>query len=159
MPLLTTGAGKFPSGGGGSSHTYWRLEFDGAVDNNGAQLMHFDEVEFLVGGVDQATGGTATASSELSGSFVAANAFADDGPTTTWASDASNTWPQWIQYQFTSPVLPDAISITPDTQDRTPENITVKFSDNGSSFTTYTVVNTGALSDWGGGFKRTFSIP
>lgn len=138
-----------------AGYLYWRIEVDDAVDHSDIGL-DWDEVEFLISGVDQAVGGTASASSAFSG-LPAANAF-DDNIGTRWASDFSNTWPQWLQYQFSSPKLIDQISITPDLAIRAPENCTIKVSSNGTDFTTYDVFNTGAVTDWTNNVKRTFTL-
>jgi hypothetical protein len=59
------------------------------------------------------SGGTASASTSFSGSFVAANAF-DGNSATAWASSAnpSSGSPQWLQYQFTGPVSVTSIAIS-----------------------------------------------
>ena len=82
-----------------AAHTYWRL-YIGAKQNVYAQM---GTVSFLnAAQVNQSTGGTATASSEYSGSWVAGNAF-DGNPTSEWAS-AGVSSSEWIAYQHPSPV-------------------------------------------------------
>lgn len=82
-----------------AAHTYWRL-YIGAKQNLYAQM---GTVSFLnAAQVNQSTGGTATASSEYSGSWAAGNAF-DGNPTSEWASAAVSS-SEWIAYQHPSPV-------------------------------------------------------
>lgn len=64
------------------------------------------ELEFraTVGGADQSTGGTFTASTTFSGTFSADKAF-DDNTATFWAAaDADRPLKQWLSCQFTAPV-------------------------------------------------------
>ena len=82
-----------------AAHTYWRL-YIGAIANVYAQI---GTVSFLnAAQVNQSIGGTATASSEYSGSWAAGNAF-DGNPASEWAS-AVTSGPEWIAYQHPSPV-------------------------------------------------------
>lgn len=82
-----------------AAHTYWRL-YIGAMSNMYTQI---GTVSFLnAAQVNQSTGGTATASSEYSGSWAAGNAF-DGNPTSEWAS-AGVSSSEWIAYQHPSPV-------------------------------------------------------
>lgn len=82
-----------------AAHTHWRL-YIGAVQNVYAQM---GTVSFLdAAQVNQSTGGTATASSEYVGPWVAGNAF-DGNPTSEWAS-AGVSSSEWIAYQHPSPV-------------------------------------------------------
>lgn len=82
-----------------AAHTYWRL-YIGAISNVYAQM---GTVSFLnAAQVNQSTGGTATASSEYSGSWAVGNAF-DGNPATEWASSGIAA-SEWIAYQHPSPV-------------------------------------------------------
>jgi hypothetical protein len=82
-----------------AAHTYWRL-YIGAMQNTYAQV---GTVSFLnAAQVNQSAAGTASASSELDGSFAAGNAF-DDNPTSEWTS-AGAASSEWIAYQHPSPV-------------------------------------------------------
>lgn len=144
---------------GGSGHTYWRIEITAAVPggDGGSNLLDFFEAEFLASGVDLATGGTASAS-ETNGGFVASNAFDDNGGT-RWISNTTAFGTKWLQYQFASPVTPDQISITPFSSGRTPGTFTVKFSDDGSSFTLYGSSSFSTIeADWTAGVKKTFTL-
>lgn len=73
----------------------WRLRILGA--DSSCDNMQLENIEFRdSAGVDQTGSGTAIASSILSGSFVAANAF--DGGSSRWA--ASGHFGHWIGYDF-----------------------------------------------------------
>jgi hypothetical protein len=88
-----------------STYQYWRLNFNGVT--NGSSVVAIAEWVFLDGNnvPISLSGGTASASTFFSGSFVVANAF-DGNPGSSWASSAnpSSGSPQWLQYQFTVPV-------------------------------------------------------
>jgi hypothetical protein len=96
-----------------STYQYWRLNFNGVT--NGSSLAAIAEVQFLdiTPAPISLSGGTASASTSFSGSFVAANAF-DGNPATAWESSASPSSgsPQWLQYQFTGPVSVTSIAIS-----------------------------------------------
>jgi len=155
--LLSQAALHVPAPAAG--HSYWRMEFTNQVagGDGGSNIMDFYEAEFLASSVDLATGGTASAS-DSSGSFPPSQAFDNNGGT-RWISTSAASWPKWLQYQFASPITPDQISITPWSAGRTPGQIIVKHSDNGSSFTTYgsSTFNT-VLGDWADNTKKTFTL-
>jgi hypothetical protein len=97
-----------------STYQYWRLNFNGVT--NGSSLVAIAEVQFLDSSTPSPislSGGTASASTSFSGSFVAANAF-DGNPATAWASSAnpSSGSPQWLQYQFTGAVSVTSVALT-----------------------------------------------
>lgn len=80
--------------------TTWRLVF---ASSQGEQYVELTEVAFLdVGGADLSTGGVASASSEYSASYAAANAF-DKSVSTDWCT-APRSFPAWLQYQHGAPV-------------------------------------------------------
>jgi F5/8 type C domain len=81
------------------SHRYWRLHTlwaDTAVSAGEVEMRGTPS------GSDLATGGTATASSDFSGSFNAPKAF-DNSFTTLWSA-ASSRVAAWLQYDFGSAV-------------------------------------------------------
>jgi len=82
-----------------AAKTQWRLTIT-ATQSGEPGLANF-ELRDDFGGADLTTGGTATASSIYSGTYPADNAF-DGSNTTSWFS--SSGFPQWIQYEFASPV-------------------------------------------------------
>lgn len=114
-----TGTGGGGGGGGGSttfSGTKWRIVYDLSMaqylsgDNNAAA----DEIEMraTAGGADQCTGGTAISSSDFSGSFAAANAFANDGSSSGWVSSGGVPG-AWIGYDFGSAKSVKEINLLP----------------------------------------------
>lgn len=90
------------------TYAYWRLM---VLSNNGSLNLAIGEVEMraTVSGADQCSGGTATSSGNLSGSYLPGNAFANDGGTTFWVSDHENGW---IAYQFAAPVAVAEVAVT-----------------------------------------------
>ena len=128
-----------PVAGGVGSHLYWRINVT-ATDSADSFKAQITEMEYraTVGGADQATGGTATASSNFS-TTPPADAF-DDSVTTSWVSDNGAALPQWLRYQFASAVEVAQISITSGDNAtraaRAPKDFTIQFSDDGSSWTT-----------------------
>lgn len=73
----------------------WRLGF---AESQGGAYIQLTEVAFLdADGVDLSIGGTASASSEYSGSYAASRAF-DKSPSTDWCT-VSGDFPAWVQYQ------------------------------------------------------------
>lgn len=73
----------------------WRLGF---AESQGGAYIQLTEVAFLdADGVDLSHGGTASASSEYSGSYAASMAF-DKSPSTDW-STVFGDFPAWVQYQ------------------------------------------------------------
>lgn len=89
----------------GGSYPFWRVEF--AVGD----AVSVSEIEWRgsSGGVNLATGGTATASNTFSG-FNVDNAF-DGDTSTSWASAVGST--QSVTYEFTEAVECTHIALTP----------------------------------------------
>lgn len=133
----------------------WRLH---VTANNGRSAINIAELEMRIalGGADQCTGGTASASSEWdgSGTWSAAKAF-DDDPATFW-SGASGAIPGWIEYQFGSAIeiLEYTIQARADVTDGAPKDWKLEFYD-GSSWQEYHSV-TGETA-WGLSEIRTFT--
>lgn len=142
------------------SARYWRILIT-ETRNNGPFYANVAEVELraTAGGTDQATGGTAAASSFDSTSVNADKAF-DDSATTFWSSDGGANLPQWISYDFgtaktVSEVLiqagNDATRAT-----RAPKTFQIQYSSDGSTWTTgATVTDTPA---WSVSESRTFTV-
>lgn len=143
------------------AHQFWRLAF--MENNNLSFSMCVGEAQFRAtpGGADQATGGTAAASTEFSGSFVAANAF-DNVLTTLWGSVTSSLESafSWLRYQFPSPVEVAEVVIQArhDASAATaPRNFAVQHSDDGVTWTTAWVVI--EQTGWAFSEARTFTDP
>lgn len=128
-----------------SSFQYWRLNFNGPTNGAGTNPISIAEVVFYDGtGVTtvSTSGGTASASTVFSGSFVAANAF-DGNAATAWASTVqpSSGSPQTLQMQFTGAVTIAFLSlkIRNDTSawlTQAPTAFQVQGSTNGTTWTT-----------------------
>lgn len=87
------------------SHSFWRVFVTfGVGDSVGIAEM---EYRATPSGADQATGGSAAASSIFSGSFPASAAFDDDSGT-YWVTSVD--W-AWLRYDFASPVSVAEVSI------------------------------------------------
>lgn len=114
-----------------AAHTYWRINVSA---NNGSGFLQIAEIEMRIayGGVDQCTGGTATASGQFS-SFAPSLAFDNDNAT-RWCSNISTGW---IRYQFSSPVDIIEYTIRAHTADNAsaPRDWTFEYSDDGTNWT------------------------
>jgi len=84
------------------AHLYWRLFFPANFPGFSRTSVAICEMRSTIGGPNVATGGTASASSQLTGSTGAENAF-DGNVDTRWESDSS-AGPHWLMYQFAAPV-------------------------------------------------------
>lgn len=139
-----------------AAHSYWRLNV--TASNGGANLT-IDEVEFRgsIGGADQCSGGTPSASSTLGGN-VAANAF-DNTVNTAWqATTTTGT----LQYLFASAVEVAEYTIRirgagyEAYTNQAPKDWTLQWSDNGSSWTT--VDTQTSQTAWSAGETRTLAV-
>ena len=102
--------------------TTWRFQF--ARNDGDANYLSVREVELRgsVGGADQCSGGTASASTEYSGTYAASTAF-DNDTGTKWIPTVNHA-SGWLQYIFGSGLVDVAqYSIDPDTDyDRAPNS-------------------------------------
>lgn len=142
------------SGSPWGSHSYWRIYVQ---SNEESDWIGLAEAEFLnhSGGIDLATGGTAS-SSGVYGGWEPSKAF-DDNNTTKWTP---GTKYGWLQYQFASPVAIGAISMTAkdDAAPHTaPKDFAVQYSDDGSVWATAWHVS--GETGWALSEKRTFTDP
>lgn len=142
------------SGSPFGEHAFWELYIQSDSSGGWTGLA---EVEFLdaPGGTDQASGGTASSSGNYGG-WEADKAF-DNNNATNWTP--ADTWGR-LGYAFLSPVAVGAISIRA-RGDGEPEQAAkqacVRFSDDGSAFTTAWQVS--GQTGWSLGEKRTFTDP
>jgi hypothetical protein len=115
---------RFGSAGAGLSNK-WRLNF--SAKQSGAAFLQLQEAEMraTVGGADQCTGGTASASASASG--AAANAF-DDSTLTSWNTGVT-TMPQWLEYDFATNVDVKQVTFTPQGAAGNPTAFTVEYHD------------------------------
>jgi hypothetical protein len=151
MPVPTSYAGS-PWG----AHAFWRLDMLSSVYGSYYSLA---ELEFRAapGGSDQATGGTATASSVYSG--VSADYGFDNNTTTLYHTNGSGH--QWLAYQFALPVSVGRISIlarADNAQSQTPKQFSLRWSDS-STGPWRTVFYRPNEINWGLGELRTYTDP
>lgn len=138
-----------------SAHSYWRINV--SANNGDTSFLAIAEMEMRasVGGADQCTGGSASASAS-DGTSPPSNAF-DNDATTRW-STPSGTLTGWLAYQFASPVsvLEYTIQAHPTTPARSPKNWAIEYSDNGVDWVSLISIENQA--GWTGGEIRTFAI-
>lgn len=125
----------------GVPHRYWRVYVTANNSNGTTGYAGFLELEMreALGGADQCTGGTASASGVDAGN-VAANAF-DNDTATRWYS--SGTLPSWIRYDFGAGNEKNIIEFaakSPGVQQYTPRDFQLQFSDDGSTWGTLITV-------------------
>jgi hypothetical protein len=128
----------------GGTHAYWAINILANGDGTYAEAAEL-EMHSSIGGSNICSGGTPIASSYYGGD-VPANAF-DGNLATVWASSGA-AYPQWIGYQFASPVGPIVEFVwTPGSGygNRSPSSFQVIYSDDGS---TWSVSWTGKASGW-----------
>jgi hypothetical protein len=124
-----------------AAHRYWRLWITYTTANGGSVSMGEIELRNSIGGSDLTGSGTASASSEFSGSFVASNAV-DNNTSTSWVATgaATNAAPEWWKYDFGIGVTYDIVelAITPRTgvPANTPADFLIQYSDDNSVWTT-----------------------
>lgn len=143
---------------------------DGYIRNAGATNSRFSiadlEMAEQPGGADQCTGGTASASSQYSASFPAANAF-DATLTDGWikgnnASNDTAAEPHWLQYTFPAPVYVTSLkmrsrsSLDSGASSGAPINFDVEYWD-GSAWQVAWSVTTERF--WGQNEQRQFDKP
>lgn len=158
--------GVVGGGGGGGAARYWRIY---VTANNGDGFLSMNEVELRLtaGGADQASGGTASASSSYFGDN--GNRAFDNNTTdvnswvTSWAGG-----PEWLRYDFgagNDKAIAE-VAIWPESTTsytRAPKDFKIQSSADGSTWTdaaTYaTITGWSSFGAGGGGIYRTFSVP
>lgn len=145
------------SGSPHGAHPYWRF-YSMAADNDDAVALAEFQFRATPGGVDQATGGTPSASSVWSGALGVANAF-DDDPGSLWSA-ANNSYAAWLAYEFAAGTETAQVAITARTDvaaNTSPGEFAIQWSDDGVLWTTAwaEVGETG----WSLGETRTYDDP
>lgn len=159
---------RYSSSGGVGAHDYWRLNISA---NNGDTYLSIQEIELLIGGVDQTSNPTgsgtniANASSWFSGTSTATQAF--DGNYVTagnsWVTAAVAAGVGWISYRFGYPTpgtrAIDAVKIWPQVGlvNRAPRDFTIETSPDGTTWTVQKTVT--GQTGWVSGTPRTFALP
>jgi hypothetical protein len=144
---------------GGGTHRYWRIYIteSTAPDN----IIRGYEAEFRgsVGGPDQCTGGTASASHNSSTAY---KLFNDNGASDYWISNTSPSMPCWFQYDFGSG---NAVAVAewgfmPGNSGsditQSPKAFSLQWSDDGTSFTT--LKSWSDVTSWTAGVQKLFAI-
>lgn len=138
-----------------AAHQHWRIYI---TATNGSAEAATMEAEFrsTVGGADQASGGTPSASSQYGG-FEASKAFDNNYSSTQWISQETGA-PWWLRYSFAAPVdIVEFLVTRPTTATRAPKDFALQWSDNGADWTTlFSVTN---QTGWGSFEQRVFSAP
>ncbi len=136
-------------------HRYWRVyitESNSGSDN----FIRGYEAEFRgsVGGADQCSGGTASASHNNSTAY---KLFNNNGASDYWLSGGPSA-PCWFQYDFGAGNAVDVAEwgFTPGNSSQTPKAFSLQWSDDGSSFTTLSSWSN--VTDWIGGAQKLFAI-
>jgi lambda family phage minor tail protein L len=127
-----------------AAHRYWRITVQPQ------QWIGFAEIELRIDGFDQVGTGTATASSQFSGTYAADRAV--DRNSTTWWSSTQNAGTTWWQYDFGSGNAKDIEDIAFMEIDavRVPKSFTVSYSDDATTWTDWTpvVISSPAANQW-----------
>lgn len=101
-----------PAVGSGAAR-YWRLRLlESFVPNNNILAISEMEMRATVGGADECAGGTALARTNGGAGFVPANAFANDGLTTGYASAAGIAESEYLGYDFGAGNAKDIVEVT-----------------------------------------------
>lgn len=143
-----------------SPHRYWRIYVYDTTGVSGSDLgIELKTVQFHHNWQNQVGSGTATASSTFTGSS-ADNAF-DTSNSTGWSSVFTDTWPQWLAYDFGDgeDKSIDMVGIAPSTNTRAPAAFDVQHSDDGTTWTTEWSVTGLTSADWSNGSLRMFEKP
>lgn len=140
------------------SALYWRIYITSNTTSTGYASIAEIEMRATAGGVDQCTGGTASASSTLGGA-PASSAF-DNNPATFWATSNGGKIPSWIRYQFPSAVVVSEVTIQARTGgqndvNQTPSAFEVQHSSNGVDWTT---LSSHTPPTWAAGEIRAFLV-
>lgn len=143
-----------------AAHQYWRLKFNdgspqGSINNGLYVNIATLELRATVGGADQCTGGTATASSQYSGQSPS---LAFDGNTGTyWESSSAPDAPKFLKYAFASAVSVAQYKIrTGPFSGEHPRHWDLQWSDDNSTWNDAHTIRDEA--DWTAGEERLYAI-
>lgn len=103
-------------------------------------------------------GGTATASTQFSGTYVPANAF-DANNTSRWATTSGSAAPSWIEMDFAAPVTPKSVDLRAPPVDANDmaRDFKIEYYDTVSA-TWIAIATYAAQTGWTGGEMRNFHI-
>ncbi|MEO5364214.1 MAG: hypothetical protein H7838_11415, partial [Magnetococcus sp. DMHC-8] len=143
-------------------HRYWRIDF--TVSTAGSSgLLGIREIELrgTVGGADQCTSGTATASHQSANAGLAFNNTNSDWWTNGTPGNPPTggpAAPSWVRYDFGTAVDVQEVSIYPYGQMYAPDSFTVSWSDDGSIFTEVAAFSGHAEDFWADQVAHAFPI-
>jgi hypothetical protein len=140
--------------------TYWRIVITANNGNGSYATVVEVELRATPGGLDQANGGTASATSFANTDNLPSFAF-DNNASTKWttASRPTNVAPQTLKYQCASPIVVTQVAITGaigGQTDMAPRDFTIERSNDNS---TWEIVGTFAgVTGWAANETRLFSV-
>ena len=141
------------------SSRYWRIYITESSAPDNLIRGYEAELRGSVGGTDQCTGGTASASHNNSTVY---KLFNDNGASDYWISNTNPSMPCWFQYDFGSG---NAVSVAEfgfmpgnsgDNATQSPKAFSLQWSDDGSNFTTLS--SWSDVTDWIAGVQKLFPI-
>ncbi len=135
-----------------AAHRYWRIHITAIQGLETFMAMAEVQMRTSVGGADQCTGGTASASDEFSASFAASKAV-DDDAATAWSC---NTATNWWKYDFgtAKDIVEYTIQAHNSVPDRSPKDFTLQWSDDDTNWTT--ADTQAGITGWTAGMVKTF---
>lgn len=138
-----------------AAHRYWRIYVTASNGTTWHQIGAELELRQSIGGADESSVGTASASGQISNDYAASKAF-DNTAGTMWNAPAATGW---LQFAFATnrEVVEYTVAARNDGfLTDTPKNWTFEYSDNGTSWSTaHTVTN---ATGWSLGEVRTYSF-
>ncbi|MBF0462785.1 MAG: discoidin domain-containing protein [Magnetococcales bacterium] len=136
-------------------HRYWRVYITASTSGSD-MLISFYEVEMrgVVGGADQCTGGTASASHNTSTAYR----LFDDNPSTYWVNGGPAV-ASWLQYDWGAGVAVDVaeLRLLPRSNLQSPQAFALQYSDNGTDWTA--AASWTGVGGWTGGVEKLFVPP
>ncbi len=143
-------------------HLRWRILYSALSGSDSYSAISEVQLRTTAGGASVATGGTATSSTQYSGSYTATQAF-DGSLTTSWSSAGGDTTAAWLAYQFATArqIVEIALSVQSTNAGgvrpaQMPGAFSVQYSDDGTNW--ITVKTFSGITGWVHGETRVFSL-
>ncbi len=136
-------------------HRYWRIHITESTSANNLVSLYEAQMRATVGGADQCSGGTASASHADGDAYK----LFDDNSGTYWINGSPGE-DTWFQYDFGSgnTVEVAEIAMVPRYgSSQTPTDFSLQYSDNGTDYTTAATWT--GITDWQGGVINEFEVP
>ena len=144
-----------PFGDKPPGYRYWRIYITDSSSASNLVSLYEAEMRATVGGADQCTGGTATASHADGDAYK----LFDDNSGTYWINGSPGE-DTWFQYDFGSgnAVEVAEIAMVPRYgSSQTPTDFSLQYSDNGTDYTTAATWT--GVTDWQGGVIKELEVP